>query len=483
MIDEHITASHLYRLLPSMDEVLRRPEFVRLIDLHSRAAVFQAARVELVRARAEVARGVHTAETLQIFLDGMVELVARAVEHAARATIVSVLNATGVILHTNLGRAPLSEAAIQAVVEVGSGYSNLEFNLESGEREHRDQHVCQTILRVFSSMTGKPTDALSLQWSSALVNNCAAATFLALNSLAEGGEVIVSRGELVEIGGGFRIPDILRKSGALLREVGTTNRTRLSDYAGAVNANTKLILRVHQSNFRMEGYTERPDFLALIDLARRANVPIFEDQGTGSLVSLEDAGVREESSLLDSFLKSPDLIACSGDKLLGGPQCGLLLGRPELLRKISSNPLSRAFRVDKLTYAAFAATLNSYASERDELIPTVRMLRLPEADVRIRCEALRPMIGMDALEVLVVPVKSVIGGGTAPGAAVNSFAISLRLKNRTATRLLAALRHQRPPVVGRVKDGCVLLDLRTVPPEYDGLLGEAICNAAKEECQ
>ena len=224
------------------------------------------------------------------------------------------LNATGVILHTNLGRAPLSESAIQAIVEVARGYSNLEFDLETGRRGRRDRHA-EPILRALSTILGQVAE--SDEWGVAIVNNCAAATFLALDSLASGGEVVVSRGELVEIGGGFRVPDILRKAGVTLREVGTTNRTRVADYAEAINQNTRMILRVHQSNFKIEGFTERPELSELIELGRRSNVTVFEDQGTGLLLSLDNLGVKEESSLLESFRQAPELIAASGDKLAG----------------------------------------------------------------------------------------------------------------------------------------------------------------------
>lgn len=481
MIHGQTAPEQLYRLLPSLDEILRRPEFLALMELHPRVALAQAARAELAHARTEIAQGIHTAETLHVFIESLGEAVARQMNEAARPTLIPVLNATGVILHTNLGRAPLSEPALRAIVDVASGYSNLEFDLETGDRGRRGQHVEALLLRALASMTGQPAEQFGQSWSAAVVNNCAAATFLALNSLAEGGEVLVSRGELVEIGGGFRVPDILRKAGASLREVGTTNRTRVADYAEAITGNTRMILRVHQSNFKMEGFTEKAELSELIDLGRRANLAVFEDQGTGLMISLNSVGVREESSLLDSLRKAPDLIAASGDKLLGGPQCGLLLGRRDLLDRIRANPLFRALRVDKLTYAALEATVLSYASHQEELIPVVRMLRIPEDDLRRRCQAIEGEIASIHLKISVVPVKSVIGGGTTPGAVLNSFALSLRHRVRTPCGLLAALRRQTPPVIGRVQDDCVLLDLRTVPPEQDSVLAGALRAAADED--
>jgi L-seryl-tRNA(Ser) seleniumtransferase len=255
-----------------------------------------------------------------------------------------VINATGVILHTNLGRAPLSVSALEHIHETASGYSNLEFDLESGERSRRDTHAEELLLRLLKAKAGAATGSMDeTPQAAVVVNNCAAATFLALNSIAEGSEVVVSRGELVEIGGGFRIPEILAKSGARMREVGSTNRTRLTDYESAISPETGLILRVHQSNFSIEGFTARPALDELVSLARREKIPLFDDQGTGLLFSLDDLGVRSEPTLLDSFRFGSDLIAASGDKLLGGPQCGLLVGRADLIERIRRNPLRVRF--------------------------------------------------------------------------------------------------------------------------------------------
>lgn len=468
----------LYCYLPSLDEILRRPEFIALAERHPRAGLAEVARAKLDRARIEIAQGMHTPETVLALVGSLGAAVEQGVDEAMRPSLVPVLNATGVILHTNLGRAPISETAIQAIADVARGYSNLEFDLESGHRGHRDRHAEPMLLRALSTVGRKTVEQMSREWSVAVVNNCAAATFLALNSLAEGAEVLVSRGELVEIGGGFRIPDILRKAGVILREVGTTNRTRISDYAEAVTDATRMILLVHQSNFKMEGFTEKPQLSELIDLAKRRNLIVFEDQGTGLMVSLDTAGAGKQSSLVESFRHAPDLIAFSGDKLLGGPQCGILLGRRELLEVIRSNPLFRALRVDKLTYAALEATLLSYAMRQEESIPTVRMLRIAAEDLHRRCETLPQKIASDWLEISVFSVKSVIGGGTAPGAQLDSFALSLRDPLRSASELLATLRRGATPVIGRVQDDCVLLDLRTVPPAHDAALAAAVRAAA-----
>src|SRR5271156_2480685 len=300
--------SNLYRLIPSLHELLLTPGFAALLETHSRDSVISAAHTVLARLKQEIAEDHHTQASLESELALLHITVGGQIAQGARYSLRRVINATGVVLHTNLGRAPLSASALAHLVVTACGYSNLELDLESGERSRRDVHAEELLLRV---LTAQGAGAL-------VVNNCAAATFLALNTLAEGGEVIVSRGELVEIGGGFRIPEILVKSGAMLREVGTTNRTRLADYEDAISPATRLILRVHQSNFSMEGFVERPSLPDLVSLAKRRKLSIFDDQGTGLITSLERLGIRSEPSLLDSFHVGSDLIAASGDKLLGG---------------------------------------------------------------------------------------------------------------------------------------------------------------------
>jgi len=457
----------LFCLLPSVDELLRGSGLSALIETYSRAVLVQSARNILNRLRKEIADGVHTEKSVLELIYAMADEVALDAERSLSPTLVAVINATGVILHTNLGRAPLSEAAIRAIVDVACGYSNLEFNLESGSRGRRDRHAGPMLLRALSLIVGEPAEQIGERWDVAIVNNCAAATLLGLNSLAEGGEVLVSRGELVEIGGGFRIPEILQKAGVHLREVGTTNRTRLSDYAGAINANTRMILRVHQSNFRMEGFTERVELQDLVKLGRSSGLAVFEDQGTGSMNPVDDLGVHGESSLVDSFRKAPDLIAASGDKLLGGPQCGILLGRKAVVERVRANPLFRALRVDKLTYAALEATLLSYVKHKEDEIPIVRMLRVSAAELHRRCLAVREAVATESLEATVVATQSVIGGGTTAGSTLDSFAVSLRHQSHTASALLGELRHQVPPVIARVQNDRVLLDLRTVAPAQD----------------
>jgi L-seryl-tRNA(Ser) seleniumtransferase len=449
--------SNLYRLIPSLHELLLMPGFAALLEIHSRDSVISAAHTVLAHLKQEITEGHHSQPSLESELALLHLTVAGQIAQSARYSLRRVINATGVVLHTNLGRAPLSASALAHIADTAGGYSNLELDLESGERSRRDVHAEELLLRV---LTARGAGAL-------VVNNCAAATFLALNTLAEGGEAIVSRGELVEIGGGFRIPEILAKSGAILREVGTTNRTRLADYENAISPATRLILRVHQSNFSMEGFVERPALRDLVALGKRANVPVFHDQGTGLIASLEPLGIGSEPTLPDSFRMGSDLIAASGDKLLGGPQCGLLIGRAELVQRIRKNPLYRTYRVDKLTYAALEATLMDYAAQKDSSIPVQRMLNIAAEEIFARCEWISRQVNSAELAAQAVPVESLIGGGTAPTARLQSAAVSLRHALLQPQALLLALRRLEPPVVGRIHEDHVLLDLRTVEPEFD----------------
>jgi L-seryl-tRNA(Ser) seleniumtransferase len=468
-------AQSLYSLLPSVNDLLLTPQFAAILQFESHSTVVRSTRAALFRVRQEIAEGLHTPASLNNRLVGLHLAVAHEISQTKRYSLRRIINATGVILHTNLGRAPLSASALSHIVEVAKGYSNLEFDLETGERSRRDVHTEELLLRLLNIRAGKiDEDSTDAPRAAVVVNNCAAATFLALNSLADGAEVIVSRGELVEIGGGFRIPEILAKSGAHLREVGTTNRTKLADYENAISPNTSLILRVHQSNFSMDGFTERPTLQDLVSLGRRRSIPVFDDQGTGLVFSLEDLGVPAEPTLLDSFRVGADLIAASGDKLMGGPQCGLLVGRVDLIDRIRKNPLLRTFRVDKLTYAALEATLMDYLSEKEDSVPVAKMLHSSQLEILRRCEWVADQVRSDTLFAEAVPVLSLIGGGTAPAARLQSSAVSLRHSTLQAQTLLHTLRQLEPPVIGRVSEDAVLLDLRTVEPEFDAILASLL---------
>jgi L-seryl-tRNA(Ser) seleniumtransferase len=453
----------LYRLLPSVNEVLLTPECASLLASYPRHRVLLAIRATLTSLRRQIASGQHTADSLNQILATLTDRIVSQLSTPRQYSLRPVINATGVILHTNLGRAPLSDAALAHIAEVAEDYCNLELDLQTGARSRRDIHAESLLLRALD-IPG------SDHYGAVIVNNCAAATLLALNSLAEKQEVLVSRGELVEIGGGFRIPEILEKSGAVLKEIGTTNRTRLSDYERALCPTTGLILRVHQSNFSIEGFTERPALSDLISLARRAGVPLFEDQGTGLLSSLGSHGIVAEPTLPASLAQGVDLIAASGDKLLGGPQCGLLVGHKDLIQRIQKNPMMRALRVDKLTYAALEATLFDYVSGEPEAIPIHRMLAIRPEELMQRCRQIAAQVHSPQLAIDAVPVESLVGGGTAPKATLPSCALVLRHASMTAEELSSILRHLDPPIIARISDQAVHLDLRTVPSHSDSLL-------------
>jgi L-seryl-tRNA(Ser) seleniumtransferase len=469
----------LYRMLPSVNELLLTAPFAELSARHGRSRVVEAVRRLLDRTRSEIAHATHSPASLEELLTGLPARVTEQMQSTSEFSLRRVINATGVILHTNMGRAPLSRAAVEQMNRIAAGYSNLEFDLEQGERGKRDAHVESKLL----ALLGRAAQSdLEPAHRAIVVNNCAAATFLALHALAPGKQVLVSRAELVEIGGGFRIPEILEESGAVLREVGTTNRTRVADYEKALSPETGLILRVHQSNFSMEGFVERPALVDLVALGRRAGVSVFEDQGTGLVESLDAHGIRGEATFAESVAGGCDLVAASGDKLLGGPQCGILAGRRELIDRIGANPLFRTFRADKLNYAALEATLVQYLCGDPESIPVIRMLRLTEDAIHRRCEEIAEALHGSGFEAGIVRVKSVIGGGTAPKSLVPSYAIALNHLRTDAAGLLRLLRRLDPPIIGRIENDRVLLDLRTVEPEFDAFLIRAL-NEAFETCE
>lgn len=474
-------SQNLYALLPQIGELLERESIRALERRYSRAAVIEAARTVVAEVRREIASEDCDEDFVRFRIGHLEDAVQSRLEEDMRPSLRRVLNATGVLLHTGLGRAPLSPAAIQHIAEVAAGYCNLELDLSTGERGRRDDHAEKLLLRVLAIKSSQPAEDLMARYAAVVVNNCAAATMLVLNSLAESGEVIVSRGELVEIGGGFRVPEIMAKSGATLREVGTTNRTRLSDYERAVGPNTRLILRVHQSNFRMEGFVERPDLQALSAMAAARGIPLFEDQGTGCLLDLSDYGATPEPTLAQSLRAEVSVVAASGDKLLGGPQCGLLVFERRFAEAIRANPLLRAFRVDKLTYAALESTLRSYLLGQESQLPLVAMLAATAEQIRARCEALAGRIENSGLRVEVVQVESVIGGGTSPGALLPSFGIALTHPSQSADQLSRRLRAGSAPVLARVTDDRLILDLRTIAPEDDTTLESALRELASHE--
>ncbi|MFL6417004.1 MAG: L-seryl-tRNA(Sec) selenium transferase, partial [Bryobacteraceae bacterium] len=438
------TLASLYRLLPSLDKILQSTEVQHALVRSSRGAAVSCARAALARIRAEIAAGSTDENAVRQQIASLPSIVAGDMLRKTRYSLQRVINATGVILHTNLGRAPLSRSSLDRICEVASDYSNLELDVHSGARSRRDVHAESLVLRALAMKAGLQLDVAGRDRRALVVNNCAAATFLTLNSLAHGREVIVSRGELVEIGGGFRIPEILHKSGAILREVGTTNRTRLADYQTAISERTALILRVHQSNFSIQGFAERPRLDALVSLARKNGVPLFEDQGTGLMIRLGNNSSDADSSFFGGFKQGLDVIAASGDKLLGGPQCGIIVGKQELIRTVANNPLMRAFRVCKLTYAALEGTLMDYLTENEKSIPTIRMLALSPKEILTRCEQLAASFEHGDFKVGVVPSNGLIGGGTTPGKKLNSFAVALSHPTIPSEQLARLLRQGEP---------------------------------------
>ena len=467
--------SELYRRLPAIDEVLRLPEVAKLAESEGHSAVTEAARAVLARVRQEIAAGALNAAAVELAVSGLPQAIERQLRQALRLSLRPVINATGVILHTNLGRAPLASSALEHLRQVASVYSNLEFDIAKGERGKRDAHVERFFARVFAEAGGQGAI------STVVVNNNAAAVLLALNTLAEGGEVLVSRGELVEIGGSFRIPEIMAKSGAILREVGTTNRTRIADYARAGNQNTRLLLRVHRSNFQITGFTEQPALAEMVELGRKRNLSVMEDLGSGALIDLRSIGIGGEPGVADSLRAGVDVVTYSGDKLLGGPQAGILSGRRDLIAQIRSNPLFRALRVDKLTYAALEATLLAYLRQDHDTIPSLRMLRLPLEALEGRIQAVQQKLGAGAggLSLEIVDGASLVGGGAAPAATLPSRLLAISCQGRSADELAARLRAGEPPIVARVEEGRVLLDFRTVFPEQDEMVARALAAVAK----
>lgn len=461
-----------YRELPSVNELLLREPVQALLQSHSRAAVVHACRAVLNEVRQQICEDTSPHEAVSENLRALPQAIEAKLKQSPRYSLRPVINATGVLLHTNLGRAPLSRKALENLVEVAGSYSNLEMDLDRGGRGKRDVHVESLLLELMEREGGMQVPGDTHR--AIVVNNCAAATFLALHALAKGREVIVSRGELVEIGGGFRIPEILEESGASLREVGTTNRTRVEDYKQAISPNTGLIVRVHQSNFGMEGFVERPTVEELVELGKRANIPVFEDQGTGLVEGLETCGVNGEPTLEMSIGAGCDLVAASGDKLFGGPQCGILIGRKNLIDQIRKDPLFRTYRVDKLAYAAMEATLHQYLSEATDEIPVLRMLSIPPEEIALRCTRVADALANADLRVQVVEAESLVGGGTAPKARVRSFALSLQHPVLDAEKMLRALRQLDLPIIARIENDRVLLDLRTIEPAKDAYLVNAL---------
>lgn len=456
-------ATDARRALPSVDEVLKEPAIAGALARHGRGPVVRAARAVLYETRTALGNGRLTGRAPSS--GELAETAASRLASETAPSLVRVINATGVVVHTNLGRAPLPAEALAAIANVATGYSNLEYDLASGDRGNRETHAESSLRRL-----------LDVE-AAVVVNNCAAAVLLAVNTFAENRDVLVSRGELVEIGGSFRIPEILQKGGARLREVGTTNRTRLSDYEKALSSDTGLILRVHPSNFRIVGFTQSPSLRELAELARSASVPLVEDLGSGLLAP--PPGLEQEPTVRQSLDAGADIVTFSGDKLLGGPQAGLIAGRVDRVDALRRNPLYRALRVDKMTIAALHATLALHESERAaSSVPVLRMLSADPAELRRRAEALAEGVRLAGFEAQLVPGHSAAGGGAAPLSELPTTLVAIEAP-AGADALAARLRAGHPPVVARIENDRVVLDPRTVDPGDDGVLGEALLAALR----
>ena len=435
------------RSLPAVGTLLALPDVQSLAERAPRTLVAEAVRAAVDHVR-------HDPDAVPADTDGWLDLIRDELARREQMSLRPVFNATGVVLHTNLGRAPLARAALDAIARTAAGASNLEYDLEQGERGSRYVH-CAALLR---ELTGAD-DAL-------VVNNGAAALVLALNTLADGLESIVSRGELIEIGGSFRVPDIMAKSGSILREVGTTNRTHADDYQHAIGKQTGAIVKVHRSNFEVRGFVAEATVRELAPMAREANIPLIMDLGSGLLLSLETHGLRGEPTVADAVRDGATLVVMSGDKLLGGPQAGILVGSRQAVEACRRNPLTRALRVDKLTLAALEATLSLYRDPARAIreIPVLSMVTASREIITARAQSLARMFAAAGVDCEVVSCEAAVGGGAFPTARLHSAAVALSGK---ASELERRLRRSTPAIVGRIVDDRLLLDLRSISPEHD----------------
>jgi L-seryl-tRNA(Ser) seleniumtransferase len=441
------------RLLPSIDELLQSAGGQQLISQFSRPMTLRAVRASIALARADIRNGAACPSP-----EALLDTAERLLEIEQRPHLQPVINATGVIINTNLGRAPLSEEALQAMQQVAGGYSNLEYDLETGERGARHTHVAALL----GEVTG--TEA------ALVTNNNAAAVLVALSALAAGRQVVISRGQLVEIGGGFRVPDVMRQSGCQLVEVGTTNRTRIGDYAGALNEHTALLLRVHPSNFLITGFTESTPLDALVELASQHNLLVMDDLGSGCLLPSERYGLAHEPTPRESIAAGADVVCFSGDKLLGGPQAGILVGKADVLARIARHPLMRAVRIDKLTLAALEATLRHYQRDEAEThIPVWRMISTQPKHISSRAASWVSKLQAHGIPARTQRGESTVGGGSLPGETLPTTLLALDAAHipLPLEELAKRLRLRRTPLIARIHHDTLLLDPRTVLPEQD----------------
>jgi L-seryl-tRNA(Ser) seleniumtransferase len=461
------------REIPSVDQLLGRPRLLALAEKSGRALVTQSARSVLANVRDRMKTDASSATPQAIDPENLETQIIVQVESLITPSLRRVINATGVVLHTNLGRAPLSAQAAARISQVATGYSNLEYDLETGERGQRDVHTSRMLANLVAAE------------SAIVVNNNAAAVFLVLNTLSKGAETIVSRGELIEIGDGFRIPDIMSESGAILREVGTTNRTRIRDYERSITERTRLLLRVHPSNFRISGFTERPSLEDLVALGQRSQLPVFEDLGSGCLADLSSNGISEPV-VAASCAAGASVVSFSGDKLLGGPQAGILAGKKEIVERIRRNPLFRALRVDKLTIGALEVTLQAYLRGAVDEIPALRMIRLSADSIGERAKKLIAQLNSTVsndVTCRITPGFSLIGGGSTPDQQLSTALITITTARLSAAELEHRLRKtvNGIAVIARIEDDQLILDLRTVSVTEESELANALAAALAAE--
>ena len=449
----------LLRTIPKVDELLRSPTLADAIAQYGERTVTNAIRSELD----ELRQGILSQQTDSVPVH---ETLCQQIRSRARQDSLpsfrNVINGTGIILHTNLGRACLSENAARAVYDAAKSYSNLEYDLETGKRGSRYSHV--------ESLLCKLTGAES----ALVVNNNAAAVLLVLSALTQGGQVIVSRGELVEIGGSFRIPEIMESCGAQLKEVGATNKTHLSDYERTIGESTKALMKVHTSNYRIIGFSETPALPELVKLGHAHGLPVIEDLGSGCLLDLNRFGIHDEPSVQDSIRADVDVVSFSGDKLLGGPQAGIILGKRKYLDILKKHPLNRAMRVDKLTLAALEATLRSYENQQEEQIPVIAMLSATPEILKEKAETLAVLLKKAGIACDVFPTEGRVGGGSVPNHALPSYAVAF---DADANALEEALRCGIRPIIGRIHEGKYLLDVRTLRESDFETIAEAVREA------
>ena len=455
------------RKIPSVDDILSRPKMMDLLKIHARHVVVEAVRKGLGRLREEILHREELPELGDNLFENLYSLFQKEIDLQVQPRLRRVINATGVVIHTNLGRAPLHPSAIEHLIEVSKAYSNLEYDLDRGERGSRYTHVEEILCR------------LSGAESALVVNNNAGAVLLVLNTLAEGKEVIVSRGELVEIGGAFRIPDVMKRSGGLLREVGTTNRTHFTDYQEAIGPQTALLLKVHTSNFRVMGFTSEVSLQDLVQLGKERQLPVVDDLGSGCLIDLTRYGLEKEPTVQETIKTGVDAVTISGDKLLGGPQAGIILGKKKILDLFKTNPLTRALRIDKLTLAALESTLLLYLGEERamEEIPTLRMLSLDTKRLKRRGKRLlKRFSGMANKKMTFILREDVsrVGGGALPLQNLPTLVVAIKPVEVSVNSLEENLRKGDPPIVCRISKEELILDMRTVFDEEIPLLAAGI---------